>query len=168
MAGQPSVFDWAVTIPIEGPAGIAQVPPYAVITSGNTLSLRAYFHCGGRDRVQRANVAAALAAAATTTVTFFLQNLQIGGATPIGPVVGALIPMAPALVQAEFEGAGDLVGSGLDPTDQYYRTGIIAVPYVAPAAGTSSTSRILTVLRATGPAGMVTAFDDSLVVQIIA
>jgi hypothetical protein len=71
------------------------------------------------------------------------------------------------VVQAEFQGAGDLVGSGLDPTDDYYRSvdtvAVIAIPLTA----TTETWRVLTVLR--GPAGSgVSAFDDSLVVQRIA
>jgi hypothetical protein len=163
MAGQPTVFDLATTIPYEG--GVALAPPYAIINQPNTLSLQAYFHCGGRDRVERARIATALSAA-TTTVTFFLHDLQALGSTAFGPVAAALPPLASGVVQAEFQGAGDLVGSGLDPTDDYYRTAILGpIPLPVVAAGSSQTIRILTVLRA---GSNITAFDDSLVIQIIA
>lgn len=159
MAGQPSVFDWAATIPIEG--GIALIPPYAIVTGGNPISLRSYFHCGGRDRVERTRIATALGAA---TVNYFLQSLQADVA--VIPIAGpAPVALAPAAVQAEFQGAGDLVGSGLDPTDDYYFSAASAAIPI-PLTATTETWRVLTVLHGGGGSG-VSAFDDRLVIQRI-
>jgi hypothetical protein len=162
MAGQPTVFDFAATIPIEGVVALA--PPYAIISGAGTLSLRSYFHCGGRDRVERARVAAALVGG---TVTYFLQNLQ--STLPSQFIMfpgGAIGPLAAAAVQAEFLGAGDLVGSGLDPTDDYYLSATVG-PVPIPPTATTETWRVLTILRGLAGSG-VSAFDDRLVVQRIA
>lgn len=162
MAGQPTVLDCAAVIPIE--SGVPLAPPYGIITAPNTLSLRAYFHCGGKDRVERARINAVLLAA-PAKVTYFVQNLQtLASFSVLGGPIAAL---PTTTVQAEFQGAGDLVGSGLDPTDDYYLSAAVAIPIPVPAAGNSETWRVLTVLHGGAGTG-VSAFDDRAVVQIIA
>ena len=177
MSGQPSGFDFAAVIPIEG--GAPLTPPYSIIEVGDTLKLRSYFHCNSPDGVVRNSVARALdvAGGATVTVRYYFEDLEVQAiiAPPTAEPGGAFAKMNAAEVAAAFAPGGDLAGSGLDPTDDYYRSNDTANintagggAKLAPTGGApnSGTWRILTVLHGVNGADKVSAFDDSLVIHV--
>ena len=171
MPGQPTVFDCAMVIPTE--SGAPLTPPYGIVEETDTLNLRAYFHCGGNDAVVRNNISTVLAAA-TTKVAYFFQDLQILIA-PIYVAGGAITRLTAAQIAAAFQPAGDLAGSGLDPTDDYYLSADVAITtggaagkLQIPGAGAQTGMwRVLTVISSSAAGTGVSAFDDKLIIQVI-
>lgn len=166
MPGQPNVFDCAMVIPTE--SGAPLTPPYGIVEAGDTLNLRSYFHCGGNDAVVRNNVSTVLAGA--PTVQYFFQDLQ----TLVAPILvagGPITRLTAAEIAAAFQPAGDLAGSGLDPTDDYYRSADVPITTgpgmrLVIATGVTGMWRVLTVISGGATTG-VSAFDDNLVIQVI-
>ena len=176
MPGQPNVFDCAIVIASE--AGAPLIPPYSIIEApGDTLTLRSYFHCGGPDRVKRDTVSNCLTGGgATVTVRYYFQDLQAQAiaAPPAFEPGGAITKLTTAEIEAEFRPGGDLHGSKLDPTDDYYRSADTpaAISTAAggklalPAGTVNGTWRVLTALHGVNGADKVSAFDDSMVIHV--
>jgi len=168
MPGQPIVFDFAKVIPTELPAIILQ-PPFAIVQEGDSLTLRTYFHCGGTP-FERAGISAVLAGASAEVVYFF-EDLEVGGA-PIKVAGGAISKLTAAQKTAAFAAGGDLEGSGLPQTDDYYLSADTA-PITTGAGNTlqipvgnqTGTWRVLAYING-GPGTFVSAFDDNLLIQV--
>ena len=167
MSGQPTNFDFATIVPIEN--GAPLVPPYSIIELGDKLQLRSYFHCSGDDAVVRKNVKDILTGG-TVTVKYFFQDLQ-GTGSAISPVTGpAIAQLTPSEIEERFKPSGDLAKSGLDQTDDYYFSDNTDDIALMPGGGgeVTGTWRVLTVLHGdSGTGDHVTAFDDSLIVQVV-
>lgn len=171
MSGQPTVFDFGLVKATETPAAGPLQPPAIIIQAGNSLMLRSYFHCGGTP-FERGGVAAALAGAGAG-VTYFCDDLEAGG-TPVKIPGGVISKLTAAEITAAFGPGGDLEGSGLPPTDDYYRSADTAAITTGggatlniPAGRTSGTWRVLTYINGAAPFQVV-AFDDNLLIQVTA
>ena len=116
------------------------------------------------------------------TVTFYFQDLhQIGNDISVTHTPGVAIAKAEAADL--FQGAGALVDSNLDPTDDYYifptktvnTAQLPNLETLVVAPGSSGTWRVTTVFRGmdvadpnlTPPERIVSAFDDSLIIQVL-
>jgi hypothetical protein len=168
MSGQPSVFDFVTIIPTELALG-PLTPPFAIVKEGDQLTLRAYFHCGG-DAVARFAVSSALGSI-SAAVWYYFQDLEAGGA-PIKVPGGIISKMSLAQITAAFAAGGDLNGSGLLQTDDYYLS-IDTAPITTgpgftlqiPPGDTSGTWRVLTIISG-GGSTPVSAFDENLFVEV--
>jgi hypothetical protein len=170
MTGQPVVFDFAKVIPTEETTGIL-TPPFVIVQSGDSIKLRAYFHCGG-SLTDRFAVSAALTGASAAAF-YYLDDLEAGG-TPVKVAGGAITKLTAAQITAAFGPGGDLEGSGLPTTDDYYQSAdTVSITTGAgntlqiPAGNNSGTWRVLTFISG-GPGTPVSAFNDQLLVQVLA
>jgi hypothetical protein len=170
MSGQPESFDFAKIIPTELP-GIALTAPFVIIQQGDQITLRSYFHCSG-SLTDRFAVSAALTGAGAATFYYF-DDLEAGG-TPVKVPGGAITKLTAAQITAAFGPGGDLAGSGLSQTDDYYLSADTAPITTGagntlqiPAGNNSGTWRALTFISG-GGGTPVSAFDDNLLVQVLA
>jgi len=180
MPGQPIAFDLVTVIATEDLATPPQVPPYFIVELGDKLYLEACFHCGGKDKTVRDHVFAAMQN--NPTVTYYFQDLHQNGNDIKIPHQNSSGVVDKAVADDLFKGAGALVDSNLDPTDDYYlfekkqvNTAQFAAPdtlVVLPAE--TGTWRVTTVFRGVNPdsamgspENIVSAFDDSLIIQVI-
>jgi hypothetical protein len=176
MSGQPVSFDFAKIIPIEVP-GVALTAPFVILQDGDQITLRTYFHCGG-SLIDRFAVSSALAGAGAAAFYYF-DDLEAGG-TPIKVPGGAITKLTATDITNAFAPPtattppGDLFGSGLPQTDDYYlsadttpiTTGAGNTLQI-PAGNNSGTWRVLTFISG-GGGTPVSAFDDNLFVQVLA
>jgi hypothetical protein len=170
MSGQPVSFDFAKIIPVEVP-GVALTAPFVIIQVGDQITLRTYFHCGG-SLTDRFAVSSALAGASAAAFYYF-DDLVAGG-TPVRVSGGAISKLTAAQITTAFGPGGDLEGSGLPLTDDYYLTADTASITTGPgntlqipAGNNSGTWRVLTFISG-GGGTPVSAFDDNLLVQVLA
>ena len=121
-------------------------------------------------------------AAPAPSVTYYFQDLQGGPAIPSivqgpPPSPPPVDPLAQPDADALFKGAGSLKGSTLDPTDDYYvwnpqpiNTSNFAAPGIdlVVVPGVTGTWRLLLVFYGVDATGqIITAFDDSMIIQVI-
>lgn len=184
MPGQPTSFNCATVIANEVVSATTPLSsPYNIVESGDNVTLRSYFHCNSPDGVVRNTIDTILTTFAAVTVRYYFQDLQAQTLAPFAPPPIAFEPGGPFArmtdteVTTAFRPGGDLAGLNLDPTDLYYRSAATAAITTGPAPGprlalpagtVNGTWRVLTVLRGVVGAQRVTAFDDRLIIHVMA
>jgi hypothetical protein len=170
MTGQPGSFDVAKIIPVELPAGMT-TPPFAILQEGDSLTLKAYFHWGSGTPLERSHVTLALAQPGAS-VRYYFEDLEIGG-VPIKIPGGPIAKLDATQKAAAFGPGGDLEGSSLPPTDDYWLSSATAPITTGlgntlqiPTGNDTGTWRVLTYVNG-GQGSLVSAFDDNQMIQVI-
>lgn len=164
MPGQPTDFSVHTVIPTED--GAPLVPPLSIVEEGDSLKLRAYFHCGVSALAQPI-VSSALTGAGAK-VEYFFQDLQAGG-NPIKVSGGAITgPLTPAQINTDPEAPvfppGDVYRSADTAAITTGAAGMLKIP----AGSRAGTWRVLTLITGGGGGPIaVSAFADTLIVQVV-
>jgi hypothetical protein len=185
MSGQPEGFDVVIVIPTE-PAG-ATTPAY-VVQLNDTITLKTYMHVDASVMGILKTAIKNAVTGPTGKVEYHFQDLETGSMVPT--IAGGTISKLPAGDIAIALGtapgpaatagvvAGDLKGKGLPATgDYYFSTDTAPITTgnstsasklkLPPAPSDSGTWRVLTHVHG-GLGNEVSAFDDDLLIQVIA
>jgi hypothetical protein len=183
MRGQPEGFAVVNIIPTDKSSG---AKPANIVDVGASLTLKTYMHVnkdvqqGDRKNTRLALVGGVIAAVnvpATGSVEYHLQDLETGAMVPAiaGGTIIELTATSTPTRAAVLGPGGDLEGFPDTLLDDYYlspdtaaiTTGAAGTLKLPAATSQSGTWRGLVHVHG-GPGSFVSAFDDGLLIQIIA